>query len=180
MATAKDTRSFGNMMEEAYGFSRAGVGDTVYVSGQTAMAEDYGRRRRGDMAAQMREAYAGVARVLAMYGADMGNVVDEVLFVTDLMAAAMCAKAVRGEVYGELRGREHAHRRAALGSPDLMIEIKCVAHALMRYRHRFGCCSIATRFTTSRCATAPGVDTRDMELVSACLRKMSTPSWGRA
>jgi enamine deaminase RidA (YjgF/YER057c/UK114 family) len=130
VAAAKDARSFGNMMEEAYGFSQAvRVGDTIYVAGQTAMGDDFTAIGGADMAAQMREAYAGVARVLATYGAAMSDVVDEVLFVTDTMAAAMCAKAVRTEVYGEsFEVASTLIGVAALGSPDLMIEIKCVAH----------------------------------------------------
>jgi 2-iminobutanoate/2-iminopropanoate deaminase len=130
VAPGKDARSFGNTMEQAYGFSQAvRIGDTIYVSGQTAMGDDFTVVGSGDMAAQMREAYAGVARVLAMYGADMGNVVDEVLFVTDTMAAATCAKTVRGEVYGDsFEVASTLIGIAALGSPDLMIEIKCVAH----------------------------------------------------
>jgi len=80
------------------------------------------------MAAQMREAYAAVGRVLALYGADMSDVVNEVLFVTDTVAAATCAKEVRGEVYGDaFEVASTLIGVAALGSPDLMIEIKCVA-----------------------------------------------------
>jgi 2-iminobutanoate/2-iminopropanoate deaminase len=129
VAPAKQARSFGNMMEEAYGFSQAvRVGDTIYVSGQTAMGDDFTAIGGSDMAAQMRAAYAAVARVLALYGADMSNVVDEVLFVTDTMAAATCAKSVRTEVYGDaFEVASTLIGVAALGSPDLVIEIKCVA-----------------------------------------------------
>lgn len=129
MTAAKDTRSFGNMMEDAYGFSQAvRVGDTIYVAGQTAMGDDFTVVGGDDMAAQMRAAYGGVARVLAMYDVDMSTVVDEVLFVTDTMAAAVCAKAVRAEVYGDsFEVASTLIGVAALGSPDLMIEIKCVA-----------------------------------------------------
>ena len=129
MAVSKDARTFGNFMEEAYGFSQAvRVGDVIYVSGQTAMG-DFAAVGGDDMAAQMREAYVGVTRVLAMFGAEPSDVVDEVLFVTDVMAAATCAKQVRGEVYGEsFEVASTLIGVAALGSPDLMIEIKCVAH----------------------------------------------------
>jgi 2-iminobutanoate/2-iminopropanoate deaminase len=130
VGAAKDARTFGNLMEEAYGFSQAvRVGDIIYVSGQTAMGEDFAPVGGDDMAAQMREAYAGVTRVLAMFGAEPSDVVDEVLFVTDMMAAATCAKQVRGEVYGDsFDVASTLIGVAALGSPDLMIEIKCVAH----------------------------------------------------
>ena len=127
---AKDTRTFGNFMEEAYGFSQAvRVGDVIYVSGQTAMGDDFTAVGGDDMAAQMREAYAGLARVLAMFGAAPSDVVDETLFVTDVMAAATCAKEVRAEVYGDsFEVASTLIGVAALGSPDLKIEIKCVAH----------------------------------------------------
>ena len=130
MGAAKDARTFGNFMEEAYGFSQAvRVGDIIYVSGQTAMGDDFAAVGGDDMAAQMREAYAGVTRVLAMFGAEPSDVVDETLFVTDMMAAATCAKQVRGEVYGDaFEVASTLIGVAALGSPDLMIEIKCVAH----------------------------------------------------
>ena len=63
MGAAKDARTFGNFMEEAYGFSQAvRVGDVIYVSGQTAMGDDFAAVGGDDMAAQMREAYAGVDR----------------------------------------------------------------------------------------------------------------------
>jgi 2-iminobutanoate/2-iminopropanoate deaminase len=35
----------------------------------------------------MRQAYANIEKVLAQYGATMENIVDEVLFVTDMDAA---------------------------------------------------------------------------------------------
>jgi enamine deaminase RidA (YjgF/YER057c/UK114 family) len=130
VAAAKDARTFGNFMEEAYGFSQAvRVGDVIYVSGQTAIGDDFAAVGGDDMAAQMREAYAGVTRVLAMFGAEPSDVVDETLFVTDVMAAATCAKQVRGEVYGEAFAVASTLIGVAeLGAPDLMIEIKCVAH----------------------------------------------------
>jgi enamine deaminase RidA (YjgF/YER057c/UK114 family) len=125
----KDTRSFGNMMEEAYGFSQGVlVGDTIYVSGQTAMGDDFTAIGGADMAAQMREAYAAIGRVLAMFGAGLSDVVEETLFVTDMMAAVTCAKEVRGEAYGgTFEVASTLIGVQALGSPDLMIEIKCVA-----------------------------------------------------
>jgi enamine deaminase RidA (YjgF/YER057c/UK114 family) len=117
-------------LESAYGFSQAvRVGDVVYVSGQTAMGDDFSVTGTGDMEAQMRAAYASVARALEMFGAGMGDVVDETLYVTDTMAAATCARRVREEVYGEaFEVASSLIGVSALGSPDLLIEIKCIAH----------------------------------------------------
>ena len=129
MAVDKQIRNLGWFGEEAYGFAQAvKVGDTVYVSGQTAFLPEGGIAGVGDMEAQMRQAYVGVAQLLQAYGADMSNVVDETLYVTDMAAAASVARKVRGEAYGE--GFDVASSPIgvqALGAPDLMIEIKCTA-----------------------------------------------------
>lgn len=125
---SRDVALFGTPVEERYGFAQAvRAGDTVYVSGQTAFASD-GVTAPGDMRAQMRAAYDGVARALAVFGGGLGHVVDETLFVTDMPAAVAVAADVRRDAYG---GRPAVASTligvAALGSPDLLVEIKCVA-----------------------------------------------------
>ena len=125
----KETAKFGNFMEEAYGFAQAvKVGDTVYVSGQTAFKDDGTVEGVGDMARQMHQAYKGIERALAAHGATMDNVVDETLLVTDMMAAVTVAHDVRKEFFGP--GFDLASTLCqvqALGSPELLIEIKCTA-----------------------------------------------------
>ncbi len=129
MAIDKEIRNLGSFAEEAYGFAQAvKVGDTIYVSGQTAFLPEGGIAGVGDMEAQMRQAYVSVAQLLEGYGADMGNVVDETLYVTDVAAAATVARKVRGEAYGEVFDVASSLIGVqALGAPDLMIEIKCTA-----------------------------------------------------
>ncbi len=129
MAVDKQICNLGWFGEEAYGFAQAvKVGDTVYVSGQTAFLPEGGIAGVGDMEAQMRQAYVGVAQLLQAYGADMSNVVDETLYVTDMAAAASVARKVRGEAYGEVFDVASSLIGVqALGAPDLMIEIKCTA-----------------------------------------------------
>ncbi len=129
MVVEKDVRNFGSFVETLYGFSEAvKVGDTVYVSGQTAFGEDDSFDGEGDMAVQMRRAYANIERLLGMYGASMRAVVDETLFVTDMTAAITVAGDVRNEVYG---GRFELASTlcevSALGAPQLLVEIKCTA-----------------------------------------------------
>lgn len=129
MAVDKQIRNLGWFGEQAYGFAQAvKVGDTVYVSGQTAFLPESGIAGVGDMEVQMRQAYVGVAQLLQAYGADMSNVVDETLYVTDMAAAASVARKVRGEAYGEVFDVASSLIGVqALGAPDLMIEIKCTA-----------------------------------------------------
>ena len=126
----KEPVKLGNFMEEAYGFSQAvKVGDVIYVSGQTAFQADGTIEGVGDMARQMRQAYASISDVLGRYGAEMDNVVEETLYVTDMNAAVTVAHDVRKEFYGP--GFDVASTLCqvnALGSPELLIEIKCTAH----------------------------------------------------
>ncbi|MDX1576268.1 MAG: RidA family protein, partial [Kiloniellales bacterium] len=54
----------------------------------------------GNMGPQMAQSYANAKLLLARYGATMANVVEEVLYVTDMDAAFAVAGAVRAEAYG--------------------------------------------------------------------------------
>ena len=124
----RETHVFGNFMEEAWGFAEGvKVGDTIYVSGQTGYGENF-QIAVGDMEAQMRQAYATIGKVLKGFGSSLADVVDETLFVTDVMAAATHGLAVRTAVYGGTpQVASTLVEVNALGSPDMMIEIKCQA-----------------------------------------------------
>lgn len=129
MPAKKETHTFGNFMEEVYGFAQSvKVGDTIYVAGQTAFQDDGSIDGEGDMATQMRAAYRGIERALGGLGATMDDVIDETLFVTDVNAASGCALEVRKEVYGgRFELASTLCQVAALGAPQLLIEIKCTA-----------------------------------------------------
>ena len=129
MSAAKEVQNFGTVAEDAYGFAQAvRSGDTIFVSGQTAFTPEGRIEGEGDMAAQMRQAYANIAALLDRYGATLADVVEEVLYVTDTRAAGAVAREVRGEAYG---GRFELASSLigvqALGAPQLMIEIRCTA-----------------------------------------------------
>ena len=125
----KDIRQLGMEAEEAYGFAEAvKVGDTIYISGQTAYVGQGHIVGVGDMAAQMRQAYTTIATLLEGYGATMRNVVDETLFVTDIAAASQAARTVRKEAYGGVfEVASTLIGVAELGAPELLIEIRCTA-----------------------------------------------------
>lgn len=100
------------------------VGDTIYVSGTTAYVE--GEAPSPDMGDQMRVAYARIARSLAHFGAGLSDVVEQTVFVTD-MDAALAARHVRAEVYGDTLPTSATVGVTALGRPGLMVEIKVSA-----------------------------------------------------
>jgi enamine deaminase RidA (YjgF/YER057c/UK114 family) len=80
----------------------------------------------------MRQAYANVQEVLAKYGATMDNIVDEAWLVTDiqsLMAQLEPLFTARVEAYGGNPDvTQTAVQVAGLVMPELLIEIKCIAH----------------------------------------------------
>jgi enamine deaminase RidA (YjgF/YER057c/UK114 family) len=121
MPIAKEAGTLGMPWEQSYGYTQAvRVGDTIWVSGQLsrdnegnivgpAPVDAQGRiLDHGNMRIQMAQCYANARKVLAQYGATLDNVVEEVLYVTDMDTAFAVAGAVRAEAYGgrPVRGLE--------------------------------------------------------------------------
>lgn len=113
MTPGKDAQDFGVPWEAAYGYAQAVmVGDTIYVSGQLshddagnmvgpAPLDEHGRiLDHSSMEIQMRQTYRNAVRILGRYGATLDNVVEEVLYVTDMDTAFAAAGPVRKEAYG--------------------------------------------------------------------------------
>jgi len=142
MALSKDVKGFGMPWEEQYGYAQAvKVDDTIYVSGQLshddqgnmvgpAPLDDSGRiREHSNMETQMRQAYANAKKILNQFGATLDNVVEEVLYVTDMDKAFAVARRVRKEAYGS---KKPALASTILVTPRLafptqLIEIKFIA-----------------------------------------------------
>jgi 2-iminobutanoate/2-iminopropanoate deaminase len=125
----KETKSFGMPWEKEYGYAQAvKVGDTIYVSGQVSHDDAGNIIGRGEMEVQMRQAYTNIQKLLAKYGATIENIVDEILFVTDMNAAFAAAAKCRQEIFsGTPVIASTIVQIQRLAFPDLMIEIRCVA-----------------------------------------------------
>lgn len=130
MTIKKETASMGMPWEgEMFGMMQGvRVGDTIHLSGMVSHDDDGNILHAGDMAAQMRQAYANVKQILAKFGATMDNIVDETMYVTDTSIALQVAGPIRREAFGgqpascnTLIGISH------LAFPELMIEVKCTA-----------------------------------------------------
>jgi 2-iminobutanoate/2-iminopropanoate deaminase len=126
---SKDTKTLGMPWEDEYGYSQAiKVGDTIYLAGQVSHDDKGNILGDGDMAVQMREAYANIEKVLDQYGATMENLVDEVLYVTNMEAAFDAAVKMRRDVFsGFPRVTSTIVEIKRLAFPQLMIEIKAIA-----------------------------------------------------
>ncbi len=129
MKINKEAKSLNMRWEKEYGYSQAvKVGDTIYLSGQVSHDDEGNVLGEGDMEVQMRATYANVEKVLAQYGASMENVVDEMLFVTDMDAAFGARVKLKQEVFsGSPVLASTIVQIQRLAFPPLMIEIRCVA-----------------------------------------------------
>lgn len=127
MTINKESKNFGMPWEQEFAYSQAvKVGDTLYLSGQISHDENGDIVGIGDMEVQMRRCYVNIETLLAQYGATMVNVVDEVMFVTD-MEAALAAAPCRKEIFPGAAVALTAVQVGKLAFPELLIEIKCVA-----------------------------------------------------
>jgi len=138
----KDVKGFGLPWEESYGFAQAvKVDDTIYVSGQLGLddqgnmvgpppLDDSGKiLDYSNMETQMRQTYANAKKILSQFGATLENVVEEVLYVTDMETAFAAAGPVRKEAYGSktLAVASTIIVTPRLSLPTQLIEIKFIA-----------------------------------------------------
>jgi enamine deaminase RidA (YjgF/YER057c/UK114 family) len=129
MTISKKTTSLGMPWEKQYGYAQAvQVRDTIYLSGQVSHDDKGNIVGLGNMEVQMCQAYANIKKVLTEYKATIENVVDEVLFVTDMDAAFAAAVKCRQEIFsGAPVVASTIVQIQRLAFPELMIEIRCVA-----------------------------------------------------
>jgi enamine deaminase RidA (YjgF/YER057c/UK114 family) len=137
-ANGKEAAYFGVPWEDAYGYAQAiKIGNTIHVSGQLshdekgnliapASLDESGKPADFSMMAeQMRATYANAARILAPFGATLGHVVEETLYVLDVDAAFAVAGRVRKEAYATARPQcaSNLIGVSRLAFPEQLIEI---------------------------------------------------------
>jgi enamine deaminase RidA (YjgF/YER057c/UK114 family) len=107
------------------------VGKLITLSGQVSIDADGKTVGAGDLEAQVAQAYANVKQVLAEFDASMDDIVDEMWLVTDVKAMMKNLQriwAIRREAYGgDPEVTQTTVEVSSLVSPELMIEIKCIA-----------------------------------------------------
>jgi len=117
-----------NAYEKDFGFSQAVLIDkTLYVSGSLAADENGRLVAPGDMAGQMRAAYANIRKTLAAHGASFDEVVKETIYTTD-MDALLKASDVRFEYYDKERLPTTSWVQVQrLIDPGFLVQIEVVA-----------------------------------------------------
>jgi enamine deaminase RidA (YjgF/YER057c/UK114 family) len=117
-----------NGYEKDFGYSQAVLIDkTLYVSGTVSVDANGRLVAAGDMAGQMRAAYANIRRTLAAHGADFDEVVKETIYTTD-MDALLKSSDVRFEYYDKERLPTVSWVQVLrLVDPGFLVEIEVVA-----------------------------------------------------
>ncbi len=105
---------------------------TVYLSGQVARSVDGEPVGRGDLAAQTEQALLNVATALSAAGAGFDDVAKLTIYVVDWSADKIAALGEGAARAAERLGGGPVRPTtligvAALGEPDLLIEIEAVA-----------------------------------------------------
>lgn len=132
MALRKEVKGFGMPWEAQYGYVQAvKVDDTIYVSGQLSH-DEHGNIVGADdsnMETQMRQTYANAKKILGEFGATLDNIVEEVVYVTDMDKAMAVAGPVRKEAYGKEKPEVASTILVTprLAFPTQLIEIKFTA-----------------------------------------------------
>ena len=137
-----DTAYWGVPWEEGYGYPQARRGGSeIFVSGQFSHDEEGNlvapARLDADgrpsdfssMGEQMRVSYDNIAKLLALYGATMQDVVEETLYVLDMDAAFAVVGKVRKAAYGTERPQAASNiiGVSRLAQRPQLIEIVCRA-----------------------------------------------------
>jgi enamine deaminase RidA (YjgF/YER057c/UK114 family) len=117
-----------NTYEKDFGFSQAVLIDkTLYVSGSVAADENGRLVAPGDMAGQMRAAYANIGKTLAAHGSSFDEVVKETIYTTD-MDAFLKASDLRFEYYDKERLPTTSWVQVQrLVDPGFLVQIEVVA-----------------------------------------------------
>ena len=108
------------------GYSRAvQVGDSLYISATSAAAAD--GSVSGDLYEQTRFALEKLGPVLAEAGFHYEDVVQSKVYVTDIAAWELAAKA-HGEIFGDIRPALSLLHVLPFLDPAMLVEVELVAH----------------------------------------------------
>jgi len=102
------------------------AGSTLYIAGQVARDEAGVLVAPGDAAAQAKQVYANLAAVLDAAGASAEDVVKVTTYLVDVADGAATTEA-RVAFFGSHRPPHTGLVVAALGSPDVRIEVEAIA-----------------------------------------------------
>ena len=120
----------GSEFQRSRAFSPAVITDggrTVWLAGQTTLADESGNDISGDCAAQARTIFSLIDKTLQRCGGSLSNLVTMTVFITDPRYGDEFVK-IRGEVFADDRYPASALITVSgLARPGIVIEIQGVA-----------------------------------------------------
>ena len=108
------------------------AGDFLFLTGQVALDEKGNVVGPGDIAAQARQVFTNMRRVLRLAGCDLTSVIRLTNYLTTSRSDMVATRAywdVRREFFGNHRPASTGVKVAALMLPELLIEIDAIAYA---------------------------------------------------
>ena len=130
MRTARQVTRYGPFQD--YIANGVRVGDLVFLSGQVGTDAEGAVVGEGDLVAQVRQCYANIEEALGHFDASMADIVDEMVLVTDMedaMGQIDEVFEVRAKAFGGAPDITQTFVQVAgLVMPELLVEIKCIAH----------------------------------------------------
>ncbi len=115
-------------VEKQYGYTHAvKIGNDIKISGAVSMDDKGNPTAKGDLAGQMKNAYADLEKVLKHFGCTFDDVVVENVFTTD-MPEFLKQSGYRNEIYQKQFPTGSWLGVKELALPEFMIEIELEAH----------------------------------------------------
>ena len=115
-------------VEKAYGYTHAvKIGNDIKISGAVSMDDKGNPTAKGDLAQQMKNAYADLEKVLKHFGCTFDDVVVENVFTTD-MPEFLKQSGYRNEIYKKQFPTGSWLGVKELALPEFMIEIELEVH----------------------------------------------------
>ena len=102
------------------------LGDTIYLSGQIAMAPDGHVVGPGDVRAQTRQVLDNVKNLLEAAGSSMDDVVRMTVYMTDISQVGE-VREIRAEYFSDPPPASTGVEITALAIPELVVEIEVTA-----------------------------------------------------
>jgi len=115
-------------VEKQYGYTHAvKIGNDIKISGAVSMDDKGNPTAKGDLAQQMKNAYADLDKVLKHFGYTFDDVVVENIFTTN-MPEFLKQSGYRNEIYKKQFPTGSWLGVKELALPEFMIEIELEAH----------------------------------------------------